>query len=217
MSAAGPLGETSSRVGRDKAATRERILRAAIAVFGERGYQAASMDGIARRAGSSKGGVYFHFANKQAIFEALIGELVSLLETEVRAAIGRAHGALARVDAALTVAIRIFSAHRGLTRLLLVEANGLGHPFDQELRAARAVFLEVIESYLARAVTEGAIAPLDTRVAACVWLGAINEVVVQWLYAEDSTTPALEEALPALRSALLGSIGVRDPWPLTRE
>ncbi|HVA93228.1 MAG TPA: TetR/AcrR family transcriptional regulator [Chloroflexota bacterium] len=209
MEAGTAIGEASARAGRDKAATRERILQAAIVVFGERGYQAASMDEIARRAGSSKGGVYFHFANKQAIFEALIGELVSLLEADVRAAIGRAHGALARVDAALTVAIRTFSAHRGLTRLLLVEANGLGHPFDQELRAARAVFLGVIESHLAHAVDEGTIAALDTRVAACVWLGAISEVVVQWLYDEDPAVPALEEALPALRSALLGSIGVR--------
>ncbi|HVC81363.1 MAG TPA: TetR/AcrR family transcriptional regulator [Chloroflexota bacterium] len=210
MNAAGPASETSSRVSRDKAATRERILGSAIAVFGERGYQATSMDEIARRSGSSKGGVYFHFANKQAIFEALIGELVSLLEAEVREAIGRHHGALARVDAALTVAIRTFSAHRGLTRLLLVEANGLGHPFDQELRAARGVFLEVIESYLRHAVEEGAIAPLDTRVAACVWLGAINEVVVQWLYAESPPESSLEATLPALRSALLGSIGVGD-------
>src|SRR6185437_16837779 len=108
MNAAGPSSEISSRVSRDKAATRERILGAAIEVFGERGYQAASMDEIARRAGSSKGGVYFHFPNKQAIFEALISELVLMLEAEVRAAIDQAHGALDRVDAALPVAIHIF-------------------------------------------------------------------------------------------------------------
>jgi TetR/AcrR family transcriptional regulator, fatty acid metabolism regulator protein len=204
------MGEPAVRVGRDKAATRERILQTAIAVFGERGYQAASMDEIARRAGSSKGGVYFHFPNKQAIFEALISDLVLMLESDVRSAIEQAHGALARVDAALTVAIRTFAANRGLTRLLLVEANGLGHPFDQEIRMARTVFLGVIESYLAHAVSEGAIAPLDTAVAACVWLGAINEVVVQWLYAENPSSSALEATLPALRSALLRSIGVAD-------
>lgn len=210
MGTPGAPSALATRAGRDKAATRERILRAAIAVFSERGYQAASMDEIARRAGSSKGGVYFHFANKQAIFEALIGELVSLLEADVREAIGRAHGALARVDAALSVAIHTFAAHPGLTRLLLVEANGLGHPFDRELRAARTVFLGVIESYLRHAVEEGVIAPLDTRVAACVWLGAINEVVVQWLHSENGDQASLEATLPPLRAALLGSIGVSE-------
>jgi AcrR family transcriptional regulator len=198
----------SERAIRDKAATRERILQAAMAVFAERGYAAASMDEIARRAGSSKGGVYFHFANKQAIFEALIAELVTMLESAVRASIAGAHGALARVDAALATVISIFSAQRGLTHLLLVEVNGLGHPFDQEARAARGVFIAVIESYLEQAVAEGAIAPLDTHIAACVWLGAINEVVLRWLF--DPDPAPLETALPALRGMLLRSIGV-DP------
>jgi AcrR family transcriptional regulator len=195
-------------VTRDKAATRERILQAAMTVFADRGYTATSVDEIARRAGSSKGGVYFHFTSKQAIFEALIAELVTMLERDVRAAIGREHGALAKVDAALGVVISTFAAHRGLTHLLLVETSGLGPPFDQEVRAARATFIGVIESYLAQAVAEGALPPLDTGVAACVWLGAINEVVLQWLLDDAATAASLERTLPILRSILLRSIGV---------
>ncbi len=181
-----------------------------MSVFAERGYGTTSVDEIARLAGSSKGGVYFHFANKRAIFEALIAELVTVLVNDVQAAIAREHGALARVDAALTVVIRTFSAHRGLTHLLLVETSGLGPPFDQEVRAARGVFVGIIESYLAQAVAEGAIAPLDTGVAACVWLGAINEVVLRWLLDAGSAPEALEATLPALRQLLLRSIGVPD-------
>jgi AcrR family transcriptional regulator len=184
-------------------------MEAAMAVFAERGYASTTVDEIARRAGSSKGGVYFHFPNKQAIFEALIAELVTVLERSVREAIGREHGALARVDAALSVVIHTFATHRGLTHLLLVETNGLGPPFDQEVRAARAMFIGVIESYLAQGVAEGAIVPLDTGVAACVWLGAINEVVVRWLLDESADASSLESALPALRSILLRSIGVQ--------
>jgi TetR/AcrR family fatty acid metabolism transcriptional regulator len=195
---------------RDKAATRERILQAAMSVFAERGYGATSVDEIARQAGSSKGGVYFHFANKQAIFEALIADLVTMLANDVQAAIAREHGALPRVDAALAVVIRTFSAHRGLTHLLLVETSGLGPPFDQEVRAARGMFVGIIESYLAQAVAEGAILALDTGVAACVWLGAITEVVLRWLLDDASTPDALEATLPALRQMLLRSIGVPD-------
>jgi AcrR family transcriptional regulator len=203
------MNGVTTRAARDKAATRERILQAAMAVFAERGYASTSVDEIARRAGSSKGGVYFHFPNKQAIFEALIAELVTVLEHSVREAIAREHGALARVDAALSVVIRTFSAHRGLTHLLLVETSGLGPPFDQEVRAARGMFIGVIESYLAQAVAEGSIPPLDTGVAACVWLGAINEVVLRWLLNETADATSLDRALPALRSILLRSIGVQ--------
>jgi len=196
------------RAGRDKVATRARILEAAMEVFGERGYAAASMDEIARRAGNSKGGVYFHFPSKQAIFEALIGELAALLASAVREAIERQHGALARVDAALGTAIRTFSANRGLARLLLIEANGLGQAFEREVRSAHALFVSVIASYLDRAVSEGAIPPLDTTVAGCVWLGAVHEVVLRWLHEDQEPRPPLEDTLPALRAMLLRSIGV---------
>jgi hypothetical protein len=104
--------------------------------------------------------------------------------------------------------MRTFAAHRDLTHLLLVETSGLGPPFDQEVRAARGMFIGVIESYLAQGVAEGSIPPLDTGVAACVWLGAINEVVLRWLLDETADDAALERAHPALRSLLLRSIGV---------
>ncbi len=201
---------TTARAPRDKAATRERILQAAMSVFAERGYGAASVDEIARQAGSSKGGVYFHFANKQAIFESLVSDLVTMLAAEVQEAIAREHGALARVEAALGVVIHTFAANRRLTHLLLVETSGLGPPIDEEVRAARGTFVRIIESYLARAVAEGAIAPLDTGVAACVWLGAISEVVLYWLLDPEATPGALEATLPALRQLLLRSIGVPD-------
>ena len=48
------------------------MIDAAELVFGESGYSAASMDGIARRAGMSKKTIYLLFANKQALFNALI-------------------------------------------------------------------------------------------------------------------------------------------------
>ncbi len=50
---------------------RAQILDAARALFVERGYLAARVEDIARKAGLSKGAVYFYFPSKKAIFEAL--------------------------------------------------------------------------------------------------------------------------------------------------
>jgi len=47
---------------------RERILEAALSVFSQRGYEAASMDEIAEAVGLSKAALYGHFANKVALF-----------------------------------------------------------------------------------------------------------------------------------------------------
>ena len=52
--------------------TRERLLDAALQVFSQRGYYAASVDEIAAEAGYSKGAVYSNFSNKEELFLALI-------------------------------------------------------------------------------------------------------------------------------------------------
>ncbi len=49
-----------------------RILDAALRVFSRRGYRDASVDDIADESRTSKGGVYFHFPGKEAIFLALL-------------------------------------------------------------------------------------------------------------------------------------------------
>lgn len=53
---------------------RAQILEAARASFIENGYAHTRVDDIARRAGLSKGGVYFHFKSKREIFDALLAD-----------------------------------------------------------------------------------------------------------------------------------------------
>src|SRR4051812_4353795 len=61
------------REGRDG---REVLLQAALEVFAERGYQNASVDQIAERAGYSKGALYWHFPSKDDVFFALLEERI---------------------------------------------------------------------------------------------------------------------------------------------
>ena len=50
---------------------RERILDAAFHAFATRGYRDTAVDDIAGAAETSKGGIYFHFPTKEAIFREL--------------------------------------------------------------------------------------------------------------------------------------------------
>ncbi|WP_433279614.1 TetR/AcrR family transcriptional regulator [Pseudonocardia xinjiangensis] len=69
-------------------ADRERqILDAAVAVFGERGYQAASMDMVAERVGVTKPVLYAHFGSKEGLLLACIARArAELLEVTTTAA-----------------------------------------------------------------------------------------------------------------------------------
>lgn len=79
---------TRPRVGR---AERERqILDAAVAVFSERGFQAASMDAVAERVGVTKPVLYTHFGSKDGLLLACIArvraELLEVTSAAARAA-----------------------------------------------------------------------------------------------------------------------------------
>ena len=56
---------------------RQAILDAALAVFAERGFEAARLDDVAARAGVAKGTLYLYFRDKEALFEELVRGAVS--------------------------------------------------------------------------------------------------------------------------------------------
>ena len=78
---------------RDPGATRERILDAALQTFSRQGYHGTRLDDIVDASETSKGAIYFHFANKERLFLALVDQFADLLERRVLEAIeGRARG-----------------------------------------------------------------------------------------------------------------------------
>ncbi|HET7726555.1 MAG TPA: helix-turn-helix domain-containing protein, partial [Candidatus Limnocylindrales bacterium] len=62
---------------------RERILDAAFHVFSRSGYKDAAVDDIAREAETSKGGIYFHFPTKEAVFVELMRSTADRLIAKV--------------------------------------------------------------------------------------------------------------------------------------
>jgi AcrR family transcriptional regulator len=56
--------------------TRQALIDASRRLFGEQGYAQTSLDGIAQTANLTKGAIYHHFKNKEAIFEAVVIQLM---------------------------------------------------------------------------------------------------------------------------------------------
>lgn len=69
-------------------ATRAALLETATALFGERGFADTSLDDVARATRVTRGAVYHHFANKQALFEAVMTDLGQEMLGRVAAAAG---------------------------------------------------------------------------------------------------------------------------------
>jgi len=59
------------------AARRQAILYAALDEFSARGFVAARLDDVAKRAGVAKGTIYLHFRDKDALFQEIVRSLMS--------------------------------------------------------------------------------------------------------------------------------------------
>jgi AcrR family transcriptional regulator len=184
--------------------TRDRLLAAAMDIFAAKGYHGAIVDDIVAASRTSKGAFYYYFPSKQGVFLTLMDELAAAVEGGVEAVIESESGALAKVEAALRVVLETAAARRDLVKILLVEAVGLGPTLERKRLEIHARFAGIIRGHLERAVADGSIPALDTTLAAQAWIGALNEVITQWLMADGDDLMA---RLPGLQALLLRSIG----------
>jgi TetR/AcrR family transcriptional regulator, fatty acid metabolism regulator protein len=192
---------------RDPEGTRSRILDAALDAFSNKGYHDTSVDEIVDRSQTSKGAVYFHFPNKQRLFLALVDKFADLLERRVTEAISHEKIGIGRVRAALQACLDTFGRYRSLAKILLVQAVGLGSVFEEKRLNVHERFAQMIKIYLDQAIEAGDIVPIDTAVVSYAWIGAINEVVIRWVYTGE---PAPDRIIGTLLPMLLQSVGFKE-------
>lgn len=173
-------------------------------LFSEKGYTDTQVDDIARESETSKGAFYFHFPSKKAIFEAMLQTLVHRIVRDVDDAIDVRQGAVDKIEGALQTVLRTFSRHEKATRLLFIEATGLGRAFDRQVMAAHRAFATLIAKHLQTAVDDGSVAPLNVQMTAYAWLGAIHEVLMMSLIEPDGQS--LEELVDPLAHLLVSSL-----------
>lgn len=182
-------------------------MEAAEAVFAEKGYHDAAMDEIVRRTSVSKGGLYFHFPSKERLFFAVMDHLGHRLVRRIEEKISQEENAIDRLEVALTTALELLGQRRRLAKLLLVQGYSMGNAFEQKRTEIYSGFASLIEENLDRAIDEGSIRPVNTQITSYLWVGAINEVLIRWLY--TGSPDPVHEALPELRKILLQGISAR--------
>ena len=186
--------------------TRERILDAALNIFSAKGFHDTKLDEIVAEGGISKGSIYFHFPNKEKLFIALVDQFADLIERRAKEAIDQQAPGIQRVQAALEAVLETFGRYRRPAKLLLVQAVGLGSVFERKRLEVNDRFAQLIQIYLDEAIADGSIAPVNTHIVAHAWMGAIYNVVIQWVYTGE---PSKEEIMDALLPLLLKSVDYR--------
>jgi AcrR family transcriptional regulator len=108
---------------------RELILAAAVKLFAERGYHAASMDEIAAAAGIPKAVVYDHFASKRELYTVLLDAIRADIDALVASTI-EPLPVEGRVHAAIDVFFGFVEQYPDACRLLFLEVQGTTEVLD---------------------------------------------------------------------------------------
>lgn len=192
MAEEGTVGDQVSGSRRTRAKGREsrrRILEAAAAVAGERGYEGTSIAQVSKVSGLPASSIYWHFADKDALLAAVVEESIELWLGQVTR--GQGDSLAERVtDLCLGVA-RTFSESPDFLRLVLMLALER-RPVEP---AAREIYLRLRGEAIGRIAEELALvrpglADADARLVATYALGGGDGIFLASLTG-DADVPAL--------------------------
>lgn len=115
--------------------TKDRILEAAMTVFGEKGYHNATMAEIAEAAAVGKGTLYWYFSSKEELFSAMVDHGLGVLEGKLYAIISDQTLSFPHLFRRIIGYYLHFAYnHRYLARIFLNSMHGLGGIREQFLQ-----------------------------------------------------------------------------------
>jgi AcrR family transcriptional regulator len=163
-------GQPRSFVARNQ---RERLLGGLAQASLQIGYQGATIDEIARRAGVSKKTFYVHFKSKDEIFLAAYQETIERLTSTVNRAFLADGDWATRIAAALEAFLRFLAADPAFAQLCIVEVHAAGRQALERRSNALEFFAEYFDLGRAEAPDGANIPPLTAQTI----VGGIHEVV----------------------------------------
>ena len=162
--------------------TRERILNAALQLFHERGFEAATMREIAQRAGMATGAAYYYFPSKDSIVLAFYERASNQTAPLLEAALAAGTDLRERLQRVIEVKLRYFAPSRTLLAALAARVDP-GHPlspFGRETANIRerdiAIFERVISGSRQKVAKD-----LDGTLPGVLWMYQMA-LILFWIH-----------------------------------
>ena len=152
-----------------KAKTRAKVMQAARELFGELGYDGATIRDIARRAGMSTGAVFANFTDKTDLFEAIYTEDAEILMEVMRDAAGSdaKAGVAQRLSALFAAGYRRSFDNLPMVRAVVVRSWLQGDDAEGRMRVQDRGLANLIAEVLRDGAKAGELkGDIDTRLAA---------------------------------------------------
>lgn len=195
---------------RTKRATADRILVAAMAEFGTRGFEATSLDDLARTLGIRKQTILYWFPSKEALLVAVVDRCAHEVTDRLERGLAQAGDGFERVDAIVRVMFRLAARHPTMLGFLR-EVTRLGPPASSRLLTQLQPLVDRAAGYLEDEMDAGRMRRHDPRLlllaAYSMVTGLAIEVEVLRAFGEERSLASLvrrrDELLTLLRASLV--------------
>lgn len=189
---------------------RAAILDAALRVFTEHGFDAATIDDVRRRSGASVGSIYHHFGSKEQLAAALYADGLADYQRGLIAILGRAPAAAPGIRALVRHHLRWASERPELARFLLERrALEVRAASDEQVGDQNRALEEAFGAWLAPHLRARRIRRLAPDLFLTILLGPSQEFTRAWLH--DRAQSPLARAERALGDAAVAALVTGDP------
>ena len=188
----------------DPAARRDQILDAANAQFADRGYEAVTIEDLAKSAGVARGLVHHYFGGRKEVYLALLERLEAGREEELRPSVGRS--ARARVEDSVSRWLDWTEANRTIYLGTIAPGEDIADP------DVRRVVADLVHRAVAQVAALHSDIGEDTprlRYALECWTGLNRAATRRWLRGE-ATREATHELLAVTLEHVLRKFGSPD-------
>ncbi len=168
-----------------KDAKRTAMMQAAVQVFAEKGYHAATVRDIVQVADVAIGTFYFYFPDKEMLFTYLFEETADFLLQAIGQAVRGRSTLPQQVRAGVQAYLNLAIYEPAAIHLLLLGGIGAIPSLASKQDEFRERMIAIWQRPLEAALAQGLIMPQNTRRSAEALAGAIDEVVLNVMSSLD--------------------------------
>ncbi|MCZ7663848.1 MAG: TetR/AcrR family transcriptional regulator [Thermoleophilia bacterium] len=177
-----------ARVRSTEETRREEIVDSALRLILKSGFQNTTLDQVAAQARVSKGLVSYYFPKKDELFMAVLQRMISRLRGDLEAAYRANVPARERLRLNF---MNMFGNGKRTRQYYTVLIDFLGQALrEKTVQAYTEVIYETVLQYVEWTIIDGIRAgefkDVDARSTACMLVGMMEGLVLQWLFSRDS-------------------------------
>ena len=187
---------SSDKTRQKKDAKRTAMMQAAVQVFAENGYYAATVRDIVKAADVAIGTFYFYFPDKETLFVHLYEETADFLLQTIEQAVRGRDDLVQQLSRGIQAYVNIAVFEPAVVQLLLVGGVGAVPSLQAKRSAFRERMIRLWQRPLDQAIDEDIIPNQNSRRVAEAFAGAFDEVILQLLSTpepEQTTTAVVED------------------------